>query len=106
MKQTLNGYECEVPDHVAAKLKGYTDRGFAVELSYEWRRTGEGGKEELWLRDVFGIDPEKVSYRWDGTPGIRVTDQYPGTKEMTDRGWVHFLATEELALYVLPVDPV
>lgn len=65
----------------------------AVQLTFGWDFST--GKKRLRVTDYEPINGDKLVFKFDGTPGVRVHYAYEGSWEPTDRGRVHFYTDQE-----------
>lgn len=72
---------------------------YAVEVVYKWDNWR--GRQVLRPVNFFPVNGDKLRFKWDGTPGVLVNGNYPGTWEPTDWGMAHFLTPREREQYVI-----
>jgi hypothetical protein len=72
---------------------------YAVEVVYGWERWK--GRQTLTVKDFYPINGDKLRFKWDGTPGVLVNGNYPGSWEPTDWGMAHFLTGAERQQYIV-----
>lgn len=85
-------------DRTRAKAQRYLDNGTVVEVLYEFR------DDKLSVRDIQGINPDKVIRKPTGEIGFLVDDNFPKTKivEIIEGLSYYFPTEEEMKQFILP----
>lgn len=93
MKFYNNTY-CE--DRLRNKAQSYLDKGYIVEIIYEFKNN------QLCVRDILAIDPEKVVRKSSGEIGFLVSPNFSRNKEVIDGLTYYFPTTEEMEQFIIP----